>query len=159
MYLDVLRVPRQIPKALIESAVEFSYTYFDLPEDIILEIRFGRKNGAFVGVCDYDVDENAAYVYIYNGLNSSEIVKTIFHEIAHLSQHLSGQLKIPNGDSNIKIWNDVEYQRHLFTQVEYNSFPWEVDAIFHEDRMFEIFHANMNMINPELAAYLIEKEG
>lgn len=152
MYFDVLRCPRHCPRELIDAAVMFSYKHHGLPAELATEVKFVQKDGAFVGLCEYDEEEQMCWVSIYRNLYPSQIIRTLFHELTHVKDRIDGRLMVSE-DLSIKTWDGVEY---VYTEMrgEYNDQPWEVSANDSEDAMFAIFFEEMTMFDPKLASFL-----
>lgn len=76
-------------------------------------------------------------VYVNQTMDLQEIIKTIFHELAHVTQHIQKRYRIIGSQI---IWenkipfpiylHDIEYER-------YHNLPWEVDARMVENDVFE----------------------
>jgi predicted class III extradiol MEMO1 family dioxygenase len=43
----------------------FSYAYHSIPEELGMEIEFTKKDGEFIGSCEYDEEEQMAFVFVY----------------------------------------------------------------------------------------------
>lgn len=141
MFFEVNKVPRHCPRQLIELAIPFAYEYCEIPSSIGCEITFVNKKDNFVGSCDYDKDESTSWIYVYNNLYTSDIIRTIFHELVHVSDLISGRLIIL--EDNSRIWEDIRYDFSL-DEESYNETPWESKALYGETVMFEKFKTELD---------------
>jgi len=75
-------------------------------------------------------NETSVFISVdYNGKPTSEILKTIFHEMVHFKQYISGEL-IDNTWKGKEIDTDV---------VPYRSLPWEIEAWAMMDSMLDAY--------------------
>lgn len=84
--------------------------------------------------CDYEDDEGRiprVFDIVFNDKANRNIrfrhyITTIFHELTHANQHLTGRLKIvTRKNKNICIWEGKEYDEEKLT---YWKHPWEIEA-------------------------------
>ena len=93
------------------------------------------SNPPSTGYFDYDVDEKELQITIDKSLNKDEMIRTIFHEMVHLSQFLNG-LYIPGHDDIGGSWNNIIYT------CQYKDLPWEQDAYHKEDLMYRTYEVD-----------------
>jgi hypothetical protein len=70
-------------------------------------------------------------------LNDTPImIATLAHELSHVKQYATGQLRYDYGNSNISIWEGKKYNSDI---IPYEKLPWEIDAIQSEKALMSIF--------------------
>jgi hypothetical protein len=105
-----------------EIAVRFLSSNYDQDEDTL-------------AYCDYDEDENengipTSFELIFNNRSYRDIrykhyITTIFHELCHANQHLTGRLKIQMNEdgTHTHFWEGKEDK-----SPDYWHEPWEIEA-------------------------------
>ena len=157
MYFDVYRRPRHLPDELITAAVLFAYDYLKLPAHITTDIFFNNKRDPFLGFALWNEEEQSAEIFIYQWQSTYQLIKTLFHELAHIQQHWLEKL-ICSEDFAIKEWLGVEYAFTDRVTEAYNDYPWEVDAINLERELMAAFKEKLAITYPNLLTYLSESD-
>jgi hypothetical protein len=127
MIYEVINQPKKLSTQLLDHSMLFACEYLDIDEDIVLEFDSLKRHQ--YGFCDYDEDE--IKVVVAKRLSSKDVVRTIFHEMVHVKQHLDGRLKFGY------IWEGEVYD------CEYETKPWEVEAFYEEEKMMQKFWSVM----------------
>jgi hypothetical protein len=125
MIYEVLNQPKKLEIALLDKAVHFACEYLQLDVDLVVEFETLEKHQC--GFCDYDEDE--VIITIAKRLSTVEIVRTLFHEMAHVKQHADGRL-----ESGYK-WCGKVYE------ADYDKLPWEIEAFDIEEKMVKAFYS------------------
>lgn len=112
MIYEVNNTPKKLDTALLDKAVSFACDYLDL--DVDLTIEFERLKKDQCGFCDYDDDE--VILTIAKRLSVREALVTLFHEMIHVQQYVSGRLQ--HGSR----WLGKVYD------CDYFDLPWEIEA-------------------------------
>lgn len=109
---------------MLDHAISFACSYLEL--DVNLTIQFERLEKGKCGYCDYDEDE--VIITIAKRLSLKEILRTLFHEMVHVKQHVEGRLEYGYK------WMGIVYEDN------YHNLPWEIEAYELEERMMKIFY-------------------
>lgn len=132
MTYEVSNMPKKMHEELFHRAVLHAVNFLDIT-DIDFEIIFDTMPKDKCGEVDYqeadtDCDEEIL-VYIAKRLSVNEILRTVFHELVHVRQYVSGELI--SGDP--LRWNGEVY-------IEaYENLPWEREAFALEEEMMNSF--------------------
>lgn len=123
-------------KALIKKSVNFALSEL-LPKKRKLVLVVNRKSNLVkkhdaYGLCYSTDDPHYYFVDLYAGLNTYDMLKTLFHEMTHVKQFAKGEL-VFRDDYNI--WKGVKYPDQA---KEWNT-PWEKDARKHEKILYKKF--------------------
>ena len=59
-------------------------------------------------------------IEVHNRLNPEDYLKTLFHELWHVYQHVMGNLKDRHGK---RLWRGIDY-----SETDYSEQPWEIEA-------------------------------
>lgn len=88
------------------------------------------------GLCKY-ISSDLFFVHVLSTQTHEEHIQTLFHELCHVYQYLSGKQKIDNYGRTI--WNNsIPYPKSQNTAYQdYLNLPWEIEAREHE----EIYYA------------------
>lgn len=77
-----------------------------------------------------------------------EFINTLFHELTHALQIFEGRLsssRIRHGDNpTIRLWNKRAFSTRL---IAYEEWPWEVEARYEADRMFDLMDTKQAIAN------------
>lgn len=124
-----LETASPISDNLLDEMFAYASEYLDIPEDAYIILRFGDL-GEVSGYCDEeDIEENVVSVEINKRLSYKDIAATVFHEMVHCRQILSGDL-VQGYNSK---WKGDEYNG------DYHELPWEVEAYRLEKAMVRGF--------------------
>lgn len=126
MIYEIVDKPKKIETALLDSAVSFASSYLQLEVDFVL--KFETLRNYQFGFCDYDEDE--IIITIAKRLSPKDAIRTLFHELIHVKQHLDGILE------RGYVWRGQVYER------DYNELPWEIEAYDLEEKMMEKFYGS-----------------
>lgn len=118
-----------ISESLLDKIFVYACEYLDMPEDAYVILSFDDL-GEVSGYCDEeDIEERAVRIEINKRLSYKDIAVTVFHEMVHCRQILSGDL-VQGYNSK---WKGVEYNG------DYYELPWEVEAYKLEEEMVRGF--------------------
>jgi hypothetical protein len=123
---EIVNKPKKIEAALLDRAVSFSCNYLELEVDFILIFKSLRNN--LYGHCDYDDAE--IIITIATRLSPDNIIRTLFHELAHVKQYTSGHRE--EGMANFWMGNSF--------YGPYENLPWEVEAFEIEEKIMKAFN-------------------
>lgn len=126
MIYEVVNKSKRIETVLLDSAVLFACSYLGLNISFVVEFETLQKHQ--YGFCDYDEDE--VIITIAKRLSQKDIIRTLFHELVHVKQHVDGRL-----DHGYK-WFGIVYED------DYDKLPWELEAFDLEEKMMELFYGS-----------------
>ncbi len=97
------------------------------------------------GLCKY-ISPDLFLVSILSTQNHEHHIKTLFHELCHVHQYVSGKQKIDNYGRTI--WNNsIPYPKSQNTAYQdYLNLPWEIEAREHE----EIYYAKWREVEKRM---------
>lgn len=126
MIYEVINQPKKIETALLDRAVSFACDYLRIDVDLTIEFESLKRHQ--YGLCDYDEDE--VVVIIAKRLSQNDMLRTLFHELAHVKQYVDGRLEAGSP------------QKWLGSAIEdsYENLPWEVEAYELEALMMKAFY-------------------
>lgn len=124
MIYEILNKPKKIEPILLDNAVSFAFSYLQIDVDFVLEFETLRRHQ--YGFCDYDEDE--IILTIAKRLSPKDAIRTLFHELVHVKQHIDGRLEYGYK------WRGQVYE------CDYNDLPWEVEAYDLEEKMMKAFY-------------------
>jgi len=81
-------------------------------------LREGVYGWCTVTDCNYRPREFE--IELHNHMNSDLYLQTLFHELWHVYQHVTGALKDKHGK---RLWRGIDH-----TETDYEAQPWECDA-------------------------------
>jgi hypothetical protein len=87
-------------------------------------------------------DDGNILIDVMPTMSRAGLIKTIFHELTHLKQALSGKMEYgPDGD---KIWKKQLF-RNADSQPDYiyQNFPWEVEARKFEKTLYRQYRSHL----------------
>lgn len=125
-------MPKKLNEELFNRAVLHAVKFLGIC-DIDFDIVFDSLPKERAGEVDYEegdeyCDEEIT-VYIAKRLSANEILRTLFHELVHVRQYISGELTYEDTFR----WNGELYEE------EYQNLPWEVEAFALEEEMMNTF--------------------
>ena len=110
-------------KKAIDHAMSFVSTLLNIPENVYIDIYFKQSPSA--GGC-IDMEDDGEYhqfeIDINNKQPLEEMVATLFHEMKHVEQTVTGRL-------DQTIWEGVSHK-----DTPYEDRPWEKEAYEFEFR-------------------------
>lgn len=112
----------------IKDAVTFCADNLNLLDEnhtVKIELRY-KLDGDKLAQGYFEGSSKISTIRIrYN--SDKTMIKTLFHEMQHLKQYLSGRLRYYD---HIPIWDGKPYniRRSSLTYFEYLALPWEIDA-------------------------------
>lgn len=124
MLYDVEKMSHNVSFEQLDSILTFAMGYLDFDTDVPLTISFEVDHDGQSGFID--VDEDEVMLNVNPKLSLTEMTKTIFHELVHAKQIMSGQY-----DPNDNTWGGVLYT------CDYWNLPWEIEAYELESDMFD----------------------
>lgn len=121
---------RKISYQQLDSIFTHASDVLGIPEDVVFEIQFTYDiNFPQYGDVDVEIEDTPlAVIRVNRRANTKEIIATLFHELVHVEQMLSGTLTPDEHSWRLK-WNGQLYER------EYLDLPWEMEAFSMEQYM------------------------
>lgn len=105
----------------------------------VLELSFIRTDMEECGGCEYEttnINPRSFVIEISKKVKGDEFIKTIAHELVHVKQYVTGELKERYKPNFHILWyNNVAN----ITQSTYYYSPWEVEARELEEKLFDLF--------------------
>lgn len=100
-----------------------------------LVVRFTKRDfhTSQLGEFDHDESDNVIILKLHPKLRGVDLLHTIFHELVHAEQFLSGIYNLDNST-----WKGTDY-----SGVDYKKRPWEVDAWNREKKLYKDFKREM----------------
>lgn len=126
MIYEIINQPKRLETTLFDSAVSFASNYLGIDVDFVIEFETLQKHQC--GYCDYDEDE--VIITLAKRLSVKEAIRTLFHELVHVKQHVDGRLE------KGYVWCGQVYE------CDYNELPWEIEAYDLEEKMMEQFYGS-----------------
>ena len=130
---------------LIHEAVAFFVEKLIHPRTRdVLELSFVREDIEEDGLCEYEYDNitpRCFSIEISKKLKGDEFIKTIAHELVHVKQYVTGQLKERYKPSSHLLWRNEIVEP---TEKNYFDAPWEVEAREMEEKLFDLFENRNN---------------
>ena len=86
----------------------------------------------FYGLCsvrDCDWRQRSFLIEIHNRLSKEDYMKTLFHEMQHILQHIRGDLRDKRG---IRCWKGIDC-----SDLEYSQQEWETEANQRELELYQ----------------------
>ena len=129
MYIEFKRRTNKKLKRTIEDALWFAKSYL-LPRHKIDEIHIEPLKFDQYGLSNlngdvYDLDDRSYYIRINRQLSVDDLIKTIFHELVHIKQHIKKEF---GGDV---------FAVDKSSKVAYEDRPYEIEAFKLERKMFD----------------------
>jgi len=90
-------------------------------------VREGVYGWCSIQDCDWR--PRSFLIEIHNRLSKEDYIKTIFHEMQHLLQHIRGDLRDKRG---IRCWKGIDC-----SDLEYSQQEWEIEANQRELDLYE----------------------
>ena len=90
--------------------------------------------------CDYRPRDFE--VELHNRMNPEDYTKTLLHELWHLYQHVTGQLK---DKYKKRLWKGVDHSK-----TDYEDQPWEVEAHRMEEVLYKEYTTYLSTSNLKL---------
>ena len=90
--------------------------------------------------CDYRPRDFE--VELHNRMNPEDYTKTLLHELWHVYQHVTGQLK---DKYKKRLWKGVDHSK-----TDYEDQPWEVEANRMEELLYEEYTTYLSTSNLKL---------
>jgi len=131
-------VPQQDADAdkckIASSICEGISELMSLPDELTIEFALMSNN--VYG--DSTLDNNSKKIIRLNaGLNVSDLMIPLIHELIHVNQMHEGKLMITH--DGIFIWDTVSYEVNLkdIHYKEYQMLPWEVDVRLRQGKLLQ----------------------
>lgn len=120
-------------KLLVERVVSIVFDILELPNDLQIEFRKLDKNAYG------ETSLNPRYknrITINSDLDISEIIYPLIHELIHVHQIHTNQLRVR--PHNIYFWNNKKYNvNKIQTYQDYVNLPWEADVIEKQKKIYK----------------------
>lgn len=126
----------KISHTQLDNILNHACDILKINEDITLEIEF-TYDLDFPLYGDADFEDEVATIRINRRAAKDDIIMTLFHELVHIDQMISGYLKVGEG-SEPSLWHGQEYLGGYF------QLPWEKEAFELETYMMEKYNALYN---------------
>lgn len=99
--------------------------------EIVVHHRGLLREGVWGWVCvtDCDYRPRAFEIEMHNQMGPDHYTVTLLHELWHVYQHVKGALRDSRGK---RLWKGID-----FTNVDYESQPWEVQAHEMEEVLYQ----------------------
>lgn len=109
--------------------------------DVTLRIRKFNKSGeeGVVGWCvweDTNIRPREFTIEASSELPTIEFIKTVIHEMVHVKQYATGQMKERFKQGRKTYWKDKDY-----TDISYSKSPWEREAYRKQETVYKSFMA------------------
>lgn len=134
------------PNRFITQSTSFAYNklFKNKNRDIHVEFNFTNMDDNTTGY--FNILDGGRWpeyfsIEISNNIWSrSELYKTIFHEMVHVSQAHSGRFFLLENEN-------IRYNKRIYNVNEYYSceFPWELEAYDLEEKIYNSFEEYMNL--------------
>ena len=124
MLYSVEKMSHHVSLEELDSILSFAMEYLGFDTDIPLTVLFEVDNKDRAGYAE--VDEDEIILAVNPTLRGEEFIRTVFHELVHAKQILSGQF-----DPDDSSWGGLIYT------CDYWSLPWEIEAYQLEADMFD----------------------
>lgn len=72
----------------------------------------------------------------YSADDTQLMLATLAHELSHVRQYATGQLRYDYSNSSVSIWEGKKYNSDI---IPYEKLPWEIDAARSEKALMSIF--------------------
>ena len=131
-------------KRIIQKAVEFVVTYYNINTDIDININRSFTSSDIYGyitpwMTPWMQRDKVDYFNIHVELycSFSDLLLIIFHEFVHADQYTSGDLQY--NTTNIRYIQVYKNQIYNLKQLSYWDFPWEIEAYGTQRKLYENF--------------------
>lgn len=108
--------------------------------DIVVEITTDDIDPGESGY-SYQIDEQHYVIGLNKNIRKSELLKTIFHEMAHIHQQFEGRYVVETGFNGRRLWDGIE------VTVPYDETPWEIDATAREGQLYGVWISENKLEN------------
>ena len=129
-------------RLLIQECISFAKRVL-MPRyrSLFINVEIGRlKNGDF-GSAEW-MDSNIRpreFQLLVTNIDKKTMMLTLFHEMVHVKQMASGELKERYKDKHYRIWKEVNvYDDQDYIDCPWN-FPWEIEADEWEEILYNKF--------------------
>lgn len=149
----------------IPDAVNSFIDYYDLNNcSAPLYIIFKKDNDTTLGLTktSYIQFGNIYFkpkmytIYINPEQTSTEIIKTLFHELAHVKQYHNKELKI-SAVKKCSVWKGELYSTERINEIEYyKNLPWEVEARMISENMMQVWKNGIKKDKPSIFSYIMK---
>lgn len=134
IYLAENLPSRKLTYKQLDAIVNHATDVLGIPEDITLEIVF-TYDIVFPQYGDADVERDGdvvGLIRINRRASTDDIITTLFHELVHVNQMITGRLTLGEG-RQISTWDGREHSE------EYHELPWEKEAFELEQYMMKTY--------------------
>jgi len=131
-------------RPLIQESVDFYLEKLDIDENTIIKLNiiFPNKITSIAGFVQYEewgmLSKYNVTIYLNHSIVS--ILNTTAHEMIHVKQYQSGDLRHTKGKT---YWKGVD-----FSETKYEDRPWEKDAFKREKGLAQMFMEHKNIKKP-----------
>jgi hypothetical protein len=130
LYLDI--TGHKAPRRRCEDAVAWFIGNHHPKHklEIIVHHRGLLREGVYgwCSVLDCDARPRSFLLEIHNRLDPKAYLKTLFHELVHVHQHVRGDLR---DKGPLRLWKGVDC-----SELDYDDLPWELEAQAMEDSLY-----------------------
>lgn len=130
---------RKMSHVQLDNILNHACDILKMNEDITLEIEFTYELD-FPLYGDADFEDETATIRINRRAARDDMIVTLFHEMVHINQMVSGSLKVGEGNQP-SLWHGQEYPN------EYSQLPWETQAFELEVYMMKTYTEKYNALH------------
>lgn len=113
----------------MDDVIEYALYFLELSHlDIDIDVQFEKITEA--GFC-IQIDNDTFLIQIKDNMGRDETLKTLFHEMVHVKQQISGEYVVEESQLGRRKWKGRYYD------CEYALRPWEREAHELESLMFD----------------------
>ena len=120
-------------KLFIDAVINFLKVEWNIDAKIIVKKKQSNQLIGDVSLTDNSVNKNKFTLHYNPNKSYIEIIKSLIHEITHIKQISSGELR-PREDWKAIIWKDnyelsvKDYKKIMKDFNKYKELPWEKEA-------------------------------
>lgn len=105
--------------------------------EIIVNHRGLLREGVYgwCSVLDCDARPRSFLLEIHNCLDADSYLRTLFHELVHVHQHVRGDLR---DKGPLRLWKGIDC-----SELDYDDLPWELEAHAMEDSLFDEYQSQI----------------
>jgi hypothetical protein len=147
MIISIKNDPYKIEKAVVRKAVKFfsnSLISTRLSKTLSVKIIFTKgfnKNTKCIATCmwvDNNVRPKKFEIEIDANLSANQTIRAIAHEMVHLKQYATGQMKDLFSNDSTK-WEGKIHENISEMNDNYWTYPWEIEAYGREVGLFVLY--------------------
>lgn len=136
MQVRLFSVPEKLSSLELRDAAQFYgqlLMHKNLLKNIQLRVAFTRTEGNTTMWEDDNVRPREFTITIERGMSARNTLITLAHEMVHLKQYATGELRDYMSCARVHRWRD---QKRDWGDVEYWDLPWEIEAYGRERGLY-----------------------